>query len=208
MKIKSIFLDFAGVISKESHITKGYLYPNLKEYFSYDELNTRYKLASYGKITFNEMIKGAPRELWKKHLKKAVTSIGTFITVKNLSKNYSLHIASNNLPVLFEKEVKKFKIKKYFKHIFVSYKLKLKKPHNKFYETILAKSKSKAEESVFVDDAKSNLFEPKKMGFVTIWFDNKYNPNDERNKIEFEPDYIIKSLNQLPKILKELKEQD
>lgn len=204
MKIKSIFLDFAGVVSSESHISKNYLYPNLKDYFTYDEVNDRYKLASYGKIGFREMIIGAPRELWEKHLKKATVSKGTLAAVKNLSKNHSLCIASNNLPVLFEKELEKFKIKRYFKHIFVSYKLKLKKPHREFYKAILSKSKSKATESIFVDDSKINLTEPKKMGFVAVWFDNPKNKNDKRNYIDFNPDYTVKSMGELERLIRKL----
>jgi HAD superfamily hydrolase (TIGR01509 family) len=204
MKIKNIFLDFAGVISKESHLAKGYLYPNLKHLLKYEDLDKRYKLARLGKISFSGMIKSTPKELWLKHLKKAKTTKRAKSAIRNLSKNYKIFVASNHVPVLFEKELNSFELTDCFTKVFVSYKLKTHKPKKEFYELILKKSKSKAIESVFVDDAKWNLVEPKKMGFVTIWFDNLKNKKDERNKIYFKEDYKIKSLEELPKILEKL----
>lgn len=206
MKVKSVFLDFAGVISKESHLAEGYLYPNLKKLLSLKEVTNRYKLARLGKINFNEMIKDTPKELWIRHLKKAKTTPNAKIAIKGLSKKYNLFVASNHVPVLFEKELDLFCVKNYFDKLFVSYKLKINKPHKEFYELILKKSNSKANESVFVDDAKINLVEPKKMGFVTIWFDVKKERKNKRNTINFEPDYTIHSLKEIPKILKELEE--
>jgi len=203
-KIKSIFFDFAGVISKESHLAEGYLYPNLKNFLSFEQVNTKYKLARLGKINFNEMIKGAPKELWLKHLRKAKANYYAEKTFINLHKKYKLFVASNHVPILFEKELNSFEIKKYFEKIFVSYKLKINKPHKKFYELILKKSNSKPTESVFIDDAKINLVEPKKMGFVTIWFDIKKERTNKRNTIKFQPDYTIKSLKEIPKIIKEI----
>jgi HAD superfamily hydrolase (TIGR01509 family) len=204
MKIKNIFLDFAGVISQESHLAKGYLYPNLKHLISYKDLDKRYKLARLGKINFKEMIKGTPKELWFRHLKKSKTTKKGKTSIKKLSKKYRIFVASNHVPVLFEKELNSFGLNDCFTKIFVSYKLKTHKPEKEFYKLILKKSKSKAIESVFVDDAKWNLVEPKIMGFVTIWFDNLKNRNDKRNKIKFEADYKIKSLDELSKILEKL----
>jgi FMN phosphatase YigB (HAD superfamily) len=54
--------------------------------------------------------------------------------------------------------------------IFVSCKMKMKKPDTKIYEEALKKLGRKPEETIFVDDRETNLVSPQKLGMNVILF--------------------------------------
>ena len=193
--IKAIFLDFEGVIEQENDIITAFFYPECKDYMSFEELIDRYHLARDGKINYEKMFSGVPKEKHFTFMNKVNYLKGSKEALEELSKKFPLFLASDHFDTVFEMELEKLNAEKYFKKIFVSYKLKTHKPLPEFFEKILAQSACKANESIFVDDAKKNLATAKQFGFTTIWM-NLERP-DKRNDVEYKPDYEIKDLREL-----------
>ena len=200
--IKSIFLDFEGVVTKNGHILHGGFFPLLSKYCSFEELARRYEVAKTGKLKFNEFMEGVPKEKMKEYLAMVLYQKGAKEAIKKLSKKYPLYLASNHIPTFFEKSIKILGAKKFFKKIFVSHKMGCAKPSKEFYEKILKGARAKANESIFVDDAKRNLIPAKEMGFVTVWANNSV--KDYRNDFDYKPDYEITDLRELIKIVEEI----
>lgn len=201
--IKAIFLDFEGVVTAEWSIIHAHLFPKLGEFFPYDELKKRYDLGKRGKLTFEQFTKGIPVEKRFGHMDKVKYRRGSKEALQKLSKKFKLYIASNHLPIYFDEEIKKLKIKKYFRKLFPSNELNCAKPDKEFFYKILKISGEKNNESIFVDDAKRNLIAAKNNGFITIWMNNK-DEKDVRNQIEFKPDYEISDLREVMKIVEEI----
>jgi putative hydrolase of the HAD superfamily len=197
--IKAIFLDFEGVIEQENDIVTAFFYPECKDYMSFEELKDRYHLARDGKITYAKMFEGVPREKHFAFMHDVNYLEDSKEALEELSKKIPLYLASDHFDTVFEKEIEKLDAKKYFKQIFVSYELGTHKPLPDFFEKILVQSGCKANECIFVDDAKANLATAKQFGFTTVWM-NLERP-DTRNKVEYKPDYEIKNLVELIKII-------
>ncbi|MCX6803912.1 MAG: HAD-IA family hydrolase, partial [Candidatus Diapherotrites archaeon] len=155
----------------------------------------RYHLGRTGQIGFKEFIQGIPEKLHFNHLKRSTLQKGAQKTLRLLSKRYPLYLASNHLPVFFEKELALLKVPKYFTAIYVSYKLKTHKPQKEFFEKILERSGVNPKEALFVDDTKPNLKTAKEFGMTTVWFNTQ--DNGKRNRVDFKADYEIKNLGEL-----------
>jgi FMN phosphatase YigB (HAD superfamily) len=198
--IKAIFLDLQGVVSNESHIIKNYFHPAYAECYTYDQINDMYHKANIGEISFEEMVKGVPKEKHFSYADKICFHKGAKEMLEALYTKYPLYLASDHVPKAFEKEIEVLGIEKYFKKMFVSYKLKSKKPYKEFFEKILSQSNCKAEESIFVDDAKINLETAKQLGFTTVWVNN--HDDHPRNTCFYKPDYEIEDLTDLIELIK------
>jgi HAD superfamily hydrolase (TIGR01509 family) len=203
--IKAIFLDLHGVISNEWHILRNYWLPAYTEYLSYEQIREKYHKAKIQEITFDKLFHEVPKEKHFSYANKIKLHKGAKEALEELSKKYLLYLASDQIEGAFEKEIETLKIKNYFKKIFVSYKLGLHKPNKDFFEKILLESKEKANESIFVDDAKNNLETAKKLGFTTVWVNN--HAESHRNQIDYKPDYEIEDLKELIQIAKELEKK-
>ena len=202
--IKAVFLDFEGVVTTNGGFLHTVLFPQLREFVPREVFDIRYTKAKRNEITFEEFIEGVPKQKLFGCIKQVKYNKGAKETLTKLRKKFALFLASNHVPVYFEKELEVLNAAKYFKDIFVSYKLGTAKPDKEFFELILKKSGFLPNESVFVDDAKLNLKMAKEVGFVTIWFDNK-RTDDIRNDIAFVPDYEICDMKDLQKIIQKIK---
>lgn len=202
MKIKSVFLDFEGVLSKNGHFIHTDVYELIKDKLTYDEANERYSKARISEISFEEFEKDYPKNWMKKALEKLVFHKGAKEFLNWAKGKYPLYIASNNIPVLCEKEMDKLKVRKYFNKIFISCYLKKKKPNDDFFEQILKESKNPLP-AIFVDDAKRNLATAKRFGFITVWVNNSKTElmKDKRNLVDYTPDYEITDLMEIKNIL-------
>jgi len=200
--IKAIFIDLEGVITHNGRIMTDGVYKHAKNYLTKKQVLKRYKKARTGKISYEEFFKGVPKNKRNDFLKEVQFRKGSKEALKSLHKKYPLYLASNHVDVLFEKEIKKLKLKKYFKKIFVSKNLKTRKPFLKFYKTILKDTKLKGKEVIFVDDTRRNLRGAKKCNLITV---QMINPGfDARNKMDFRADFEIKDLKELEKIIKKI----
>jgi len=201
MMIKALFLDFEGVVTNNGHTLHTTLFKEIKPFMNFEELNRRYKLAKVGELSFEKYLSGVSEEKKLSYLKMVRYHKGSREALKELSKTYSLFLASNHVPVCFEKEIEKLKCEKYFKDAFVSYKIKTTKPKKEFFEKMLKLSGFQPHESIFVDDAKDNLVVASELGINIVWMDNK-DVTDYRNKTSFQPKYVINDLRELKKVIK------
>ncbi|MFA6064247.1 MAG: HAD family hydrolase [archaeon] len=203
--IKAIFLDFEGVVTENGQFIHTLVADLCKDKISYEELNERYSQASISNLTFDEFQKGLPKDWLEKSVGKIVFHKGTKEFLDWAKDKYPLYIASNNIPVLCEKELDHLKIRKLFKKIFISCYMKKKKPNEDFFKEILKESNEKLP-ALFVDDAKRNLVVAKEIGFTTVWVNNtKTNlMEDKRNQIDYNPDYEIEDLREIISIIEKL----
>lgn len=202
MKIKTIFLDFEGVISHNGHFIHTDVYDLVKDKISYEEANERYSKARTSQISFEEFEKDFPKDWIKKALKKVNFHKGTKEFLKWAKGKYPLFIASNNIHVLCEKEIDKLKVRPYFDKIFISCYMKKRKPNDDFFEHIVKDCKNPFP-AIFADDAKRNLVTAKKFGFITVWVNNSKTEisEDKRNLVDYKPDYEITDIKELIRIV-------
>ncbi len=200
--IKAIFLDFEGVVTANGLAMHKGWFPKITKYVSYEDMCNRYNKAKLGEISYLEYVKDIPLNKRLMSVTNTTYHKGAKEALKVLSKNVKLYIASNHTPTFFEKEIKKLNLRKYFKKLFASHKIKLAKPDPKFFKFMLKETKTSAKESIFVDDAKRNLEIAKQLGFITVWVNN--HNDDKRNLTNFKADYEIEDMKDLIKIVEEL----
>ncbi len=202
--IRAIFLDFEGVVTKNGKILHAKLFPILQPYATFEKMHTRYNKAKRGQLTYDEFVNGIPKEMLFPHLNDIGYRKGSREALKQLKKKYPLFLASNHIDVYFDIEIEKMQAKKFFNKLFVSDEMKCAKPDKEFFLKLIRDTKYKPNECVFVDDAKVNLKTAHEVGFITIWVNN-VGVEDNRNKIEYKPDFEITDLRDLNKIIPKIK---
>lgn len=91
---------------------------------------------------------------------------------KNLSKKYEIVLLSN-FGDGFDEFNKKWKLEKIFKDkIFISAKLKMRKPNKDIFLYTLKKINKKPKETIFIDDNFYNIKAAEKLGMNAILFNN------------------------------------
>jgi FMN phosphatase YigB (HAD superfamily) len=181
--IKIIYFDFAKVLISYSNAFKKVCFDfNL----NFDNFSNFYKKfendLSLGKITTDEF--------WEKCIEKynlnkaknysfikwwvlgykTIKPIGDLIySLENkIDIGIISNIGSGNWKLALK--YKKAPAIKY-KKVYLSYKLKMKKPDPNIYEKIQKETKVNPNELLFIDDKEENLAIPKKMGWKTVLFD-------------------------------------
>jgi 2-haloacid dehalogenase len=202
--IKAIFFDFEGVITSTPMLLHKNFFEEVQKIINLEEFEKRYQKAKIGEIKYKDFMKGL--EEYEEYLFNCISLRENVIqTLEKLYKKFPLFVASNHIDYLSKKSVEKLNVGKYFKKMFFSNEMKLAKPSQEFFETILEQSNLNLEknEMIFVEDAKRNLVTAKKLGFITVYLPNGIS-TDRRNQIDFEADYEIKSLKELPKIVEKI----
>ena len=143
----------------------------------FDKLITE---SEYDKITTGQMLRSASRELgvpvsdldWGVFRKLARINPDTTNIMRALKKKYKVVLLSNIGRSRFEETAMHFLDRRMYSHAFVSYAIKLRKPDRRIYEYVLKKMRTKAPESLFIDDRISNVRGARKTGMKAIWFTN------------------------------------
>lgn len=202
MKIKTIFLDFEGVLSHNGHFIHTDVCNLVKDKVSQEEVNERYSKARTSQISFEEFEKDFPKDWITKVMEKVIFHKGAKDFLNWVKGKYPLFLASNNIAVLCEKEIDQLKIRNYFDKLFISCYMKKRKPNDDFFEHLIKECKNPLP-AIFVDDAKRNLLAAKKFGFITVWVNNSKTQlmDDRRNLIDYKPDYEITDLMEIKDIL-------
>lgn len=112
-------------------------------------------------------------------------------------KNIKVLIASNGVGSVQKPRIEKSGLKKYFTHIYLSEEIGYNKPDREFFEKILEDYPFKDRMVMIGDSLSSDIIGGKKFGIPTIW----YNPNNKESNL---PDYSVKELNEIFKILEEI----
>ncbi len=123
-----------------------------------DLFNMEAKLLGIENINTNELLDCLHLEL-----KKDMVEL-----LKLIAKNYICVCLTNNFS---NSDNKNFgKVKSYFKHIFESSKLAMRKPEKQIYQHVLKVMKVQAKEILFIDDLGINLKPAREIGFHTYKF--------------------------------------
>ena len=216
MKYKYIFFDwgytliskFENVDDKINNILKKY---NLK----WDDIFRKWKnyqiLNSLGKITEKEIYKDlslilnvSEEDLEKIDmllLESHILDDETRETIVKLyDRGYYLGIISNNSIRNVEYILKREDIRKYFKKVVISEKVKERKPNLKIYMKAFEEiPKEEYNKIAFVsDELLEDLLGVKVLGVKTIWYEQNINNKwKKKEEILIEPDYKIKSMEEL-----------
>jgi len=200
--IKGIFFDMCGVISHHGPTMHEIFYNFVKESISKEDFNERYLKARNGDTGFYEFTQGLPKEAAEKYIKEIKFHKGAKETLEHFKEKIPMFIVSNHVDKFGRLEIDNLGIEKYFQKIFISCETKLVKPSKELFEKITSETGIKPQEAIFVDDTKFYLEKAKEFGFVTAWMNNE--KDDPRNKIDYKPDYEIKSTDELIQIIEEL----
>jgi len=200
--IKAILIDLEGVITSEGSLIKKKIHPLVKDEISYDELHSRYQRAKVSEISFDDFCKGLNKEKVLSFIDNELEREGIVPVLNELSKKYTIYLASNHIQPMGGYEVDKIGVRKYFKKLYFSSDLKIAKPDAKYFKKILDEEGLEGNKVIYIDDAKLNLQTAQKFGITTVWMNN--NDNNIRNQIDFEPDYSVKEISNLIKIVDEL----
>ncbi len=97
------------------------------------------------------------------------------------------------------------KLSDYFDVVVYSYEVKYRKPHPKIFEIAMNKLGVKPGESMMVGDLlDADIQGAKNIGMIAVWI-NRGNKEVDMEEVErYKPDYIIRTLIELPKIVAEL----
>lgn len=119
--------------------------------------------------------------------------------LEKLHKKYKLGIITNGPKSQQYVRLKNAGLEKYFLHIFVSEEVGYNKPNIKFFEYIFKKLKEKDKSKILIigDSLTSDIQGGNNWGVDTCW----YNRKSKSNNTDIKPNYEIKDLKDLTKIL-------
>lgn len=113
-----------------------------------------------------------------------------------LFQKYTMHIITNGFKEVQYVKLQNSKLRKYFKNIFISEEVGVKKPHPKIFEYAVEKSNGKIETSIMIgDDLDVDILGAADVGMDQIFF----NPQQKRHSERIT--YEIASLEEIMKIL-------
>ncbi len=116
--------------------------------------------------------------------------------LQTLHGRYKLAVISNAMSQLPRLALEKADLTKFFHLIVISRDLGIRKPDPKIFEYVLEKLGVKPEETIHVGDSmEQDVVGAKAAGIKTVWIKNREEPVIE------EPDYTIRSITELPKII-------
>ena len=110
-----------------------------------------------------------------------------------------LGVASNGGNDIQIRRIRKIGLDRYLDYIFVSEEIGYNKPHKKYFEHIFTKVGKMPKEKIMMvgDSLTADIQGGKNAGIMTCW----YNPKGETGMKNIRPDYEIKDLLELKKLI-------
>ena len=120
--------------------------------------------------------------------------------IKELYNNYNLYVVSNGTASVQNGRIESSGIKKYFKNIFISQNIGVNKPQKAFFDYCFSVIPDFERSTAIIvgDSISSDIQGGINAGIKTCL----YNPKNNTIKQQNIADYVISSLNELPKLLK------
>ncbi len=190
--IKNIIFDLGGVLLKldKNACIKAY---NDLGYSGFDKVLSEFHQSGFflefekGKISSEEF-----RDLIRVHCREGVSdeqiddAMGSFLIeipkekldfIIELRKRFKIYILSNTNPIAMKYVQPMFKkygltVNDYFDDLFLSYEMKMAKPDILVFKYVLDRLSINPEETLFIDDAVSNLEAASTLGIKTLFIDN------------------------------------
>jgi HAD superfamily hydrolase (TIGR01549 family) len=187
--LKCIALDAMGVIYPVNDDVKDLLYPFIVEkggITDYLHVKDRYIEASLGKISAVDfwISVGIDPSREDEYLSRHRLSPGLmeFLREFNFHGN-ELWCVSNDVSEWSRKLRCIHRLDEYFRGVIISGDAGLRKPDKRIFELLLARTKRKAGEILFVDDNTSNLNAAAELGLVTVLFDPLHQGTTANHKV-------------------------
>ena len=158
--------DIARKISKKCDYSEETVYKTIVEIESKYETIAEYE-GFYEEIS--ERLCPATEEL--KEMLNNVSVDQVFHLAQTLSKNYGIHLLSNQVAPKAQ-AIRKANDLSFFKNIFFSNEIGLRKPSEEIFKFIIKMLKKDPENFLFVDDRKENTDAAKRHGFQVLTFKN------------------------------------
>lgn len=185
-KIKGLFFDFDGVLTKEKYGS-----PTMVSYIA-DKTNLSFDIvdAAYGKYNKDLLLGNIThKDMWKPFCKSIGHDIPYEILVESFMNitlderiidfikerhgDYFIGMITDNKADRIEEIVNNSELKTLFDSIIISSDVHSRKSDKRIFEEALRKSGLSANECVFIDNTLSNLTVPNEMGFKTVYFDDE-----------------------------------
>ena len=124
---------------------------------------------------------------------------GAVEMLQALYGSFHLYLATNGTAAVQKSRLKSAGIEPFFEYIFISEELDCNKPETAFFERCFEKiPEFKKEEAVMVGDSlTSDILGGIRAGIRTVWF----NKDLKEVSGEIHPDYVIRSLSELPPLM-------
>ncbi|MBI4983520.1 HAD family hydrolase [Candidatus Woesearchaeota archaeon] len=172
LNIKVVFPEYVVRMERAMMTSK---FPELKEAF--------YQICTEFKAECTPEQMEALVGLWNASWMLAQPYPETEEVLSKLKKKYKLVLVSNTDCFSEEKVLEKFNLKKYFDHIFLSYKIGLIKTDKSFFETVLSTLNAFPEDCVMVGDSlQSDVMAANQVGVKAVLVDPR-NTRDYHPKI-------------------------
>ena len=115
---------------------------------------------------------------------------------------YDLYLASNGTESVQKRRIASSQIAKYFKEIFISQAIGADKPSIEYFEKCFSRIPDFSKENAIIigDSITSDILGGKNAGIKTCL----YNPKEKENKTDIIPDFEIRSLAEIPKLLERI----
>lgn len=119
-----------------------------------------------------------------------------------LSKKYELYAVTNGLFAVQSPRIRDARLDRFFDGYFISEDIGFSKPRVEFFDIAFSKIEGFEKEKAIIvgDSLQSDILGGKNAGVRTCY----YNPNNKENKGKIIPDYEIKKLSELPRLLEEI----
>lgn len=185
-KIKGLFFDFDGVLTKEKYGS-----PTMVSYIA-DKTNLSFDIvdAAYGKYNKDLLLGNIThKDMWKPFCKSIGQDVPYEILVESFMNitlderiidfikerhgDYFIGMITDNKADRIEEIVNNSELKSLFDGIVISSNVHSRKSDKTIFEEALIQSGLSANECVFIDNTLSNLTVPNEMGFKTVYFDDE-----------------------------------
>ncbi|MFA5076657.1 MAG: HAD family hydrolase [Patescibacteria group bacterium] len=204
-KVKVLAFDLMGVLYGQGHINHEYLMPFLKlKEADYPRIYQAYANYKLGKITKDKFwrlvgqkstVEGKFLRTVKKSLDKDFLKL-----IKRLDPKYQFTVVTD-LPESWAIALLQINYSFTFDYSIVSAWTGTRKDKSVTdFKKLIQKMKVKGEEILFIDDLLANLKNAGKLGIKTVWWPQ--DPNRPEQKVRYKPDYQIKKLSDILKIVK------
>lgn len=227
--VKNILLDLDGTIfdflkSEAVALSKTLINFNIKPTDEliklYSRINeSQWKLLETGELTREQILVGRfeiffkeigvdisgkdARYLYENYLSESHYFIDhAEELLEELSKKYSLYIASNGTAKVQSGRIKSSSISRFFKEIFISENIGFNKPDKRFFDYCFSKiSNFSLSETIIIGDSlSSDILGGNNAGIKTIWFNRNFAENNTQVVVDKE----VHSLTEIPDVIEKM----
>ena len=139
-------------------------------------------------------------KLFKEGLKKTSSlTKNAYEIIKYLyDKKYKIYVITNGIVELQKPRIRNSLVSPYILDIIVSEEVGVSKPNPKIFNILLEKTNLKSDEVIMIgDNLEKDIKGAKKANIMSIW----YNPNNKNNNTNIIPNYQIRDLIEIQKLL-------